>query len=91
MNKLASVALATVLGVTGIACATSANADPYFRAEVVLPRVVVEPFAYAPGYFMEGARGYWHRDYDRDRYEHHRFDRDRDHRDHDGDRRGDRR
>ena len=96
MYKLASVALTTVLGVTGIACATSANADPYFRAELVLPRVVVEPFAYAPGYYhpgyyVDGARGYWHRDYDRDRYEHHRWDRDRDHRDHDGDRRWDRR
>jgi hypothetical protein len=51
MNKLASIALTTVLGVCGIACATSANASPYFRAEVALPRVVVAPFAYAPGFY----------------------------------------
>ena len=49
MYKLASIALTTVLGVSGIACAASANADPYIRAEVVVPRVVVEPFAFAPG------------------------------------------
>jgi hypothetical protein len=67
MNKLATVALTTVLGVAGIACATSANADPYVRAEVVVPRLVVEPFAYAgfyPRYYAHGPYG-WRREYDR--------------------------
>jgi hypothetical protein len=72
MYKLASVALTTVLGVTGIACATPAKADPYVRAAVVLPRVVVEPFAYAPGYysrnFVHAPYGYWHRDHYRRGY-----------------------
>ena len=84
MNKLAAVAFTAVLGVGGIACATSASADPYFAARVVAPRVVVEPFAYAPGYYsryyVHGPYGHWHRDYDRDRYEHRRWDRDRDRR-----------
>ncbi len=75
MYKLASVALTTVLGVTGIVCATPANADPYIRAEVALPRLVVEPIAYAPGfysrYYAHGPYG-WHRDYDRGRFEHYR-------------------
>jgi hypothetical protein len=74
MIKFASAALTTVLGVSGIACATSANADPYLRAEVVSPRLVVEPFAYAPGFY---SRYYAHapygwRGYDRGRYEHFR-------------------
>ena len=38
MYKLASVALTAVLGVSGIACATIANANPYVRAEVVGPK-----------------------------------------------------
>jgi hypothetical protein len=84
MYKLASVALTTVLGVTGIAGATPAKADPYFRAEVVLPGPVIAPFAYAPGYYSgyyaHSPYGYWHRDYDRDRYEHYRRDRDWDRR-----------
>jgi hypothetical protein len=75
MIKLASVALTTVLGVSGIACATSANADPY-RAEVVLPRLVVEPFAFAPGFYSRHYAhlpyGYGYRDYDRGRFEHYR-------------------
>jgi hypothetical protein len=37
MNKLATVALTTVLGVSGIACATSANAGPYVRASSPSP------------------------------------------------------
>lgn len=94
MYKLASVALTTVLGVTGIACATSAQADPYFRAEVILPGAVIEPFEYEPGYYSRyyahGAYGPWHRDYDRDRYEHRR-DRYWDRREHDWDGRRDRR
>jgi hypothetical protein len=68
MNKLAAVAFTAVLGVGGIACATSANADPYFRAQVVAPRVVVEPFAYAPGFYPRyyaHAPYVWRRDYDR--------------------------
>jgi hypothetical protein len=76
MIKLASAALTTVLGVGGIACATSANADPYFRAEVALPRIVVEPFAFAPGYYSRyyahAPFGYGYRGYDRGRYEHFR-------------------
>jgi hypothetical protein len=63
MYKLASVALTTVLGVAGIACATPAKADPYVRAAVVRPRVVVEPFAYAPGYYVHAPYGYWHREH----------------------------
>lgn len=65
MYKLASIALTTVLGVSGIACATSANADPYIRAEVAVPRVVVEPFAFAPAfyprYFAHAPYGYAYR------------------------------
>jgi hypothetical protein len=65
MNKLACVALTTVLGVAGIACATSADADPYVRAAVVVPRVVVAPFAYAPGfypgYYAHAPYGYGYR------------------------------
>ena len=95
MYKIASVALTTVLGVTGIACARPANADPYVSVDIGLPGVVVEPFAYRPGfyspYYVHGPYRDWHRDYDRDRYEHHRWDRDRDRRDHDWDRRWDRR
>jgi hypothetical protein len=76
MFKLASVALTTVLGVSGIACATSANAEPTFRAEVALPRLVVEPFAYAPGfyprYYAHAPYGYGYRGYDRGRFEHYR-------------------
>lgn len=76
MNKLASVALTTVLGVSGIACATSANADPLVRAEVVLPRVVVEPLAFAPGYFpryyAHAPYGFGYRGYERGRFEHYR-------------------
>jgi hypothetical protein len=75
MYKLASVALTTVLGVSGIACGT-ANAQPLVRAEVAVPRVVVEPFAYAPG-FYPGYYGHvpygWRRDYGRDRFEHYRW------------------
>jgi hypothetical protein len=70
MIKLASVALTTVLGVAGIAAATSANADPYFRAEVTVPRLVVEPFAVGPGYY---SRYYGYRGYDRGRFEHGRW------------------
>jgi hypothetical protein len=95
MYKLASVALTSVLSVAGIACATPAKADPYFRAEVVLPGVVVQPFAYAPGYYSRyyahGPYGYWHRDYDRERFEHRRWDHDGDRRDHDWHRGWDRR
>lgn len=68
MYKLASVALTAVLGVSGIACATTANANPYVRAEVVVPRVVVEPFAFAPGFyspFYAHAPYGWRRDYGR--------------------------
>ena len=75
MIKLASAALTTVLGVSGIACAAPANADPYFRAEVVSPRLVVEPWAYAPGfysrYFAHAPYGR-RRDYDRGGYERYR-------------------
>jgi hypothetical protein len=77
MYKLASVALTTVLGVAGIACATPANADPFVRAEVVLPRVVVEPLAYAPGfysrYYAHAPYGYGYRYYDRGRFAHDRW------------------
>jgi hypothetical protein len=64
MYKLASVALSTLLGVGGMACAAPANAN--VRAEGVVPRVVVEPFAYAPGFFPRyyGYAG-WRRDYGR--------------------------
>jgi hypothetical protein len=68
MYKLASIALTTVLGVTGIVCATPANADPLVRAEVVVPRLVVEPLAYAPGfhprYYAHAPYG-WRREYGR--------------------------
>ncbi len=73
MNKLAAVAFTAVLGVSGIACATTANANPYVRAEVVVPRVVVprivvEPFAFAPGfdapYYAHAPYG-WRRGYGR--------------------------
>lgn len=66
MIKLATVALTTVLGVSGIACATSANANPYIRAEIVAPRFVVEPFAF--GFYPR----YGYREYDRRRFEHYR-------------------
>jgi hypothetical protein len=73
MNKLAAVAFTAVLGVSGIACATSANANPYVGAEVVVPRiavprVVVEPFAFAPGIYSPyyaRAPYAWRRDYGR--------------------------
>ena len=90
MYKLASVALSAALGVAGVAHSVTAEAHPYVTVGIGFPRVaVVEPFAYAPGYYAPyyyGYGRYWHRDYDRDRYEH--FHR---HWDHDGDRRWDRR
>jgi hypothetical protein len=83
MYKLASVTLSAALGVTGIAHSITAEAHPYVSVGIGFPRVaVVEPFAYAPGYapYYYGYGRYWHREYDRNRYEHlHR------HWDHDGD------
>jgi hypothetical protein len=85
MYKLASVALSAALGIAGVSHSMSAEAHPYVRVGIALPGVaVVEPFAYAPGYYSPyyyPHGPYWHRDYDRDRYEH--FHR---HWDHDGDR-----
>lgn len=88
MLKIASIALTAVVGMGGIAAAIPAEAHPYITVGVGLPRVVVEPFAYAPAYYPPfvwgygyGPGGYWRRDYDRDRYEHfhHRWDRDQRH------------
>lgn len=79
MYKLASVALSAALGVAGVAHSVTAEAHPYVSVGIGFPRVaVVEPFAYAPGYYApyftgpyyRGYDRYWHRDYDRDRYEH---------------------
>jgi hypothetical protein len=91
MYKLASVALTTVLGVAGIASAAPAKADPHVSVGIGLPGIVLyTPGYYAP-YYAYGPYGrYWHRDYDRDRYEH-RWDRDWGRRDHDGGRHWDRR
>ena len=86
MYKLASVALSAALGVAGVSHSVSAEAHPYVSVGIALPGVTVVDFApgyYAP-YYPHGR--YWHRDYDRDRYEH--FHR---HWDHDGDRHWDRR
>jgi hypothetical protein len=90
MYKLASVALSAALGVAGVAQSVPAEAHPYVSVGIGVPgAVVVEPFSYAPGYYgsyyyVHG--GYWHRDYDRDRYD--RFHR---HWDHDWGHRWDRR
>jgi hypothetical protein len=91
MYKLASVALSAALGVAGVSHSVSAEAHPYVSVGIALPGVAVvdygpgyyAPYYYAPYYYRYGRN--WHRDYDRDRYEHHR------HWDHDGDRHGDRR
>jgi hypothetical protein len=91
MYKLASVALSAALGVAGVAQSVPAEAHPYVSVAIAVPGVaVVEPFAYAPGYYYsphyyEHSR-YWRRDYDRDRDSH--FHR---HWDHDGDHHWDRR
>jgi hypothetical protein len=82
MFKLATVALTAVVGMAGIAASVPAEAHPYVSVGIGLPGVVVEPFAYAPGYYapyayVRGPYGhYWRRDYDRDRYAHfhHRWD-----------------
>ena len=88
MLKLASVALTSVLGVAGIASSVPAEAHPYVTVDVGVP-------VYYPGYvYVRPAYGhYWHRDCDRDRYEHihHRWDHGDRRWDHDEDHRWDRR
>jgi hypothetical protein len=85
MYKLASVTLSAALGVAGLAHSVTAEAHPYVSVGIGFPRVaVVEPFAYAPGYYAPYHYGYgrdWLRDYDRDRDDHLRrhWDHDRDH------------
>ena len=90
MYKFASVALTAALGVAGVAQSVPAEAHPYVSVGIGFPSAaVVEPFAYAPAYYRTyyyGHGRYWRHDYDRDRDD--RFHR---RRDHDGDRRWDRR
>jgi hypothetical protein len=56
MVKLAAIALTSVLGVAGMACAASAAADPCVGVAV--------PVAYGPGpyAYVHGPWG-WHRDF----------------------------
>ena len=63
MVRLASIALASVLGVAGFASAAPAKADPSVTVAWGVPGHVAGPYAYARG------PGYWHRDfYRRDFY-----------------------
>ena len=54
MIKLASIVLASSLGVAGLAQSTPAEAHPFVRVGVALP--LVETVAIAPAYY---GRGYW--------------------------------
>jgi hypothetical protein len=63
MMRLASIALASILGVAGVASAAPAKADPCVTVGWGVPGYVAGPYAYVRG------PGYWHRDfYRRDFY-----------------------
>ena len=59
MIKIASVVLASSLGLAGLAQSTAAEAHPYLRVGVGLP--VIAPVAIAPAYYGPGyyGPGYW--------------------------------
>jgi hypothetical protein len=56
MIKVASIVLASCLGVAGLAQSQPAEAHPFVRVGVGLP--VIEPLAIAPAYYERGYYGY---------------------------------
>jgi hypothetical protein len=56
MIKIASIVLASSLGIAGLAQSAAAEAHSYFRVGVGLP--IIAPVAIAPAYYGPGYWGY---------------------------------
>lgn len=72
MIKIASIVLASTLGLAGLAHTTAAEAHPYVSVGVglpVLPPIAIAPAYYGPGYW--GYSPYWRPGYVR--FGHERF------------------